>query len=303
MLNDGSASEGCNRRWAAGCGARPSLCTPQATNCLLPASPSIPAPPAPFCSALQVTSVAYSSDGRLAVGYTQHALQPQANDEASVTLLADGLVFASGGFAASKEMLSRYAPEAAGLPTTNGPWATGDGTALAAPLRAALVQMDQVQVHPTGFIDPKDPNSGSKVGGGPWRRLATLQGAWRDVPRVPAGLRDPCPAAALPPALSTTGLMYPRSSCHRLPSRQFLAPEKLRGCGAVLLGADGRRFVDELTTRDVVAAAIKQQPGARAWLLLGPEGGRRFGEGTLAFYASKGLVTKVGGYCGKGCCG
>jgi hypothetical protein len=155
------------------------------------------------------------------VGYTEHASQPQggaqpkrdgASGEASVTLLADGLVFASGGFAASKEMLSRYAPEAAGLPTTNGPWATGDGAALAAPLGAALVQMDQVQVHPTGFIDPKDPNSGSKVRDGQGCCLVTLQRARRDVPRVSGGLVDLCHAAAFPPALPTTDMSHPRSS-------------------------------------------------------------------------------------------
>ena len=37
------------------------------------------------------------------------------------------------------------------------------------------------------------------------------------------------------------------------PARQFLAPEKLRGVGGILLNAQGRRFVDELTTRDKVA--------------------------------------------------
>lgn len=37
------------------------------------------------------------------------------------------------------------------------------------------------------------------------------------------------------------------------PRRQFLAPEKLRGVGGILLNAQGRRFVDELTTRDKVA--------------------------------------------------
>lgn len=78
------------------------------------------------------------------------------------------------------------------------------------------------------------------------------------------------------------------------PTPQFLAPEKLRGCGALLLDASGRRFVDELATRDVVAAAITAQPGRGAWLLLGSEGAALFGEATLGFYCSKGLVSKVG---------
>lgn len=46
---------------------------------------------------------------------------------------------------------------------------------------------------------------------------------------------------------------------HPLPPKQptrhlqFLAPEKLRGVGGILLNSSGRRFVDELTTRDKAA--------------------------------------------------
>jgi hypothetical protein len=51
--------------------------------------------------------------------------------------------------------------------------------------------------------------------------------------------------------------------------------------------------VDELTTRDKVTAALMEQQGRVAWLLLGAEGSGMFGEGTLGFYGSKGLVNKV----------
>ena len=61
----------------------------------------------------------------------------------------------------------------------------------------------------------------------------------------------------------------------------------------MLLNSAGRRFVDELATRDVVAGALMQQPEHTAWLLLGHEGAAAFGETTLQFYAGKGLVTKV----------
>jgi hypothetical protein len=83
--------------------------------------------------------------------------------------------------------------------------------------------------------------------------------------------------------------------CSSNPTGQFLAPEKLRGCGALLLDDSGRRFVDELATRDVVTAAITAQPRHSAWLLLGAQGAARYGEGTLGFYSSKKLVTKVSG--------
>lgn len=42
--------------------------------------------------------------------------------------------------------LQEYCPEAAELPTTNGPWATGDGIQLGAGLGAAFVGMEHVQV-------------------------------------------------------------------------------------------------------------------------------------------------------------
>jgi succinate dehydrogenase/fumarate reductase flavoprotein subunit len=42
--------------------------------------------------------------------------------------------------------LQKYCPAAADLPTTNGPWATGDGIELGTGLGAALVGMEHVQV-------------------------------------------------------------------------------------------------------------------------------------------------------------
>lgn len=73
---------------------------------------------------------------------------------------------------------------------------------------------------------------------------------------------------------------------------QFLAPEKLRGVGGILLDAQGRRFVNELATRDMVAAAVMAQPGRQAFLLLGSESAQRFGP-AIEFYASKGLFSKA----------
>lgn len=43
------------------------------------------------------------------------------------------------------------------------------------------------------------------------------------------------------------------------PGRRFLISESVRGEGAKLLNAEGKRFVDELLPRDVVAEAIRQE--------------------------------------------
>jgi len=50
-------------------------------------------------------------------------------------------------------LLQQYVPHLQGIATTNGAFATGDGIKLARGLGASLIDMDIVQVHPTGFSD------------------------------------------------------------------------------------------------------------------------------------------------------
>ncbi|KAG2497527.1 hypothetical protein HYH03_004675 [Edaphochlamys debaryana] len=147
------------------------------------------------------------------------------------------LVLATGGFAANPQLLRAYAPgsPAAALATTNGPWAQGEALALAAEAGAELVGMEDVQIHPTGFVDPSNPDSKTK----------------------------------------------------------FLAPEKLRGSGGILLSPQGSRFVDELSTRDVVAGAVGGLQGGWAWLVLGRGAAAEAGQGAVDFYVAKGLMSKA----------
>lgn len=116
--------------------------------------------------------------------------------------LHGNVILTAGGFAndrtASDSLLAKYVPHLSKLPTTNGIWATGDIIKATAGDNLSLIDMDQVQVHPTGFIEPSRPDAETK----------------------------------------------------------FLAPEALRGCGAILLDPNGRRFVDELGRRDHVTKAI-----------------------------------------------
>nr|CCC90370.1 unnamed protein product [Trypanosoma congolense IL3000] len=88
----------------------------------------------------------------------------QANN-GKTSILADAVILATGGFSNDKtadSLLREYAPHLIGFPTTNGPWATGDGVKLAQRLGAELVDMDKVQLHPTGLINPKDPANSTK---------------------------------------------------------------------------------------------------------------------------------------------
>ncbi|MEJ5184475.1 MAG: flavocytochrome c [Rectinemataceae bacterium] len=62
---------------------------------------------------------------------------------------AKAVVLATGGFGANNEMAAKYNPSLRGFATTNHPGATGDGILMAQAVGAALVDMDQIQTHPT----------------------------------------------------------------------------------------------------------------------------------------------------------
>ncbi|KAF8633641.1 hypothetical protein AX15_001328 [Amanita polypyramis BW_CC] len=72
------------------------------------------------------------------------------------------VVLATGGYAADfteNSLLKRYRPDLWELPTTNGVHCTGDGQKLAIEAGASAVDLEKVQVHPTGLVDPKEPDA------------------------------------------------------------------------------------------------------------------------------------------------
>lgn len=99
----------------------------------------------------------------------------------------------------------------------------------------------------------------------------------------------PISLVALPVSIT-----YPPSNLCTL-TPQFLAPEKLRGVGGVLINSLGRRFVNELTTRDAVVGAMMRQPGGRVYLVLPHTAAVSYGLPAIQFYVSKGLFQQVRG--------
>ncbi|KAM3164251.1 Fumarate reductase [Lachancea thermotolerans] len=160
------------------------------------------------------------------------------SDGVSQRVDTNNVVFCSGGFGFSKKMLKKYAPELESLPTTNGAQTTGDGQELLENLGGQLIDMTQVQVHPTGFIDPNDRQKG-----------------WK-----------------------------------------FLAAEALRGLGGILVNpTTGRRFVNELSTRDLVTEAIQSQcpkDDNRAYLVMSEAVYQNY-KNNIDFYMFKKLVRKT----------
>ena len=125
----------------------------------------------------------------------------QSKDGKVYTIDSKAVVLATGGFGANQDLLVKYQPKLKGYATTNQPGATGDGIFMAEKAGAALVDMEQIQAHPTA---------------------------------APSG---------------------------------DLISESVRGDGAILVNAEGKRFTNELLTRDVVSNNELKQPGKFAWIV------------------------------------
>ncbi|KAJ1664687.1 hypothetical protein EV178_003843 [Coemansia sp. RSA 1646] len=209
----------------------------------------------------RVTKLLTTKDGRVS-GLEYESVESDMATSQRYRHESDVVVLATGGFGGEgsrPKFLEKYAPNLVGLPATNGPFATGDGLLLASAVGAELVDMDQVQVHPTGFVKASDPGNPTK----------------------------------------------------------FLAAEALRGSGGILLNGLGKRFVNELDTRDMVTSAMTEscsskskraqcgkrsdtgkvagEPQTAAYLVLSQAAANSFGHRTLDFYLKMGLMHKVSG--------
>merc|ERR1712113_688375 len=68
-------------------------------------------------------------------------------------------IFASGGFGADftqNSLLAMYRPDLLHLPTTNGEHCTGDAIKMGESIGARTIDLEWVQVHPTGLVKPDD---------------------------------------------------------------------------------------------------------------------------------------------------
>merc|ERR1712157_541558 len=72
------------------------------------------------------------------------------------------VILCSGGFGAdfgSDSLLAKYRPDLLHLPTTNGEHCTGDAIKMGEKLGAEAIDLEWVQVHPTGLVKPDDPDA------------------------------------------------------------------------------------------------------------------------------------------------
>lgn len=116
---------------------------------------------------------------------------------------AKAVILTAGGFSANPEMVAYYQPSFKGMTTSNQPGATGDGMDLGEKVGGQLIDMKDIQIHPTVAV-------GSRI----------------------------------------------------------LITEAVRGNGAILINREGKRFVNEITTRDACSSAILNQTGKTAFLII-----------------------------------
>merc|ERR1711985_182004 len=72
------------------------------------------------------------------------------------------VIIATGGFGAdfgNDSLLGKHRPDLMHLPTTNGEHCTGDGLKMSMAVGADTVDLEWIQVHPTGLIHPEEPDA------------------------------------------------------------------------------------------------------------------------------------------------
>mmetsp|Transcript_23652 Transcript_23652/g.26978 ORF Transcript_23652/g.26978 Transcript_23652/m.26978 type:complete len:1247 (+) Transcript_23652:298-4038(+) len=113
----------------------------------------------------KVAQLLRGDDGSV-VGVEVEYLSQINDSNQSTQLNATNVILATGGFAADrseKSYLASYRPELLKMPATAGGFSTGDGISLATAAGAGLVDMEKVQIHPTGWVDPTDPYNPNKI--------------------------------------------------------------------------------------------------------------------------------------------
>ena len=148
-----------------------------------------------------------------------------SSDSANYTIRAKAVILATGGFGNNEDMVVHYKPDLKGTVTTSAPGVTGDGILMAEAVGADLVDIDQIQLHPT--VEQ---------------------------------------------------------------STSMLITEGVRGDGAILVNQEGKRFINELLTRDVVSAGELAQPGSYAYIIFDQH--LRDGLKAIEKYVSTGITVQ-----------
>lgn len=155
--------------------------------------------------------------------------------DADYTINAKAVILTTGGFGANLDMIAKYRPDLVGTISTNAPGITGDGIVMAQAVGAGLVDMEQIQLHPT--VEQ---------------------------------------------------------------STAALITEGVRGDGGIMVNAQGKRFTNEMGTRDAVSAEELKQDGQYSYVVF--DQAIREGRKAIEKYVSRGLTVQadtIEGLAGK----
>ena len=81
------------------------------------------------------------------------------NGETTYTINAKSVVLASGGFGGNLDMVVENKASLAGFVSTNGATIDGSGIKMAVAVGAATVDMGEIQIHPTVYVNPETGNT------------------------------------------------------------------------------------------------------------------------------------------------
>ena len=90
----------------------------------------------------------------------------ETDTKSKQTIYSNAVILTTGGYAndhSKMSLLHQHRPDLKNLPTTNSSATTGDGIKLGMLLGALTRDMEEIQVHPTGFIDDANPTNKTKT--------------------------------------------------------------------------------------------------------------------------------------------
>eukprot|EP00899_Mesostigma_viride_P009893 jgi/Mesvir1/18905/Mv18900-RA.4 len=185
------------------------------------------------------------------------------------TLDADAVVLTTGGYGRDRELLTEFVGPMCLFPTTNGEQTTGDGVKLGRAAGAQLKQMEQVQVHPTGFVPLASVLEHAKDS-----TLTRCAWAGRQVFLAPEMLRG------------AGGILVDSSGARfvdELAKREVVTNAILRHC-------QEEDAVLHDPTRELTA---EQVPLPVSFMIMNEDVMKKVGPGVFKFYESQGLMKKL----------
>merc|ERR1712187_834255 len=186
------------------------------------------------------------------------------------------VILCSGGFGADfsgDSLLAKYRPDLLHLPTTNGEHCTGDGIKIGEKHGAGTIDLEWVQVHPTGLVKPDEADAKVKF-------LAAE--ALRGVGGIVLDRNGKRFANELGRRDYVTGEMWKNAPPFRLCLNKAASEEIIWHCkhytgrgvmkfyesGAALakdMGVDGQVLIDEHNEHDEAAKKTEKDPDGGQW--------------------------------------